>query len=210
MAVAAQTARRRADRAFKRAAILDAAKRVFAESGLEGASLRLIAREAGYTPGAIYYHYPDKEHVYGDVLADSLAALGRAIKRAAAAAATPAERVRAAAGAFYEFYRDRPQDLDLSFYLYRGIRPRGLTRELDRQLNGRLIAALSAIADALRAAGALDPAAANLETVAVACHLSGVLLLENSGRLKVLGFQAQALVDHYLDGLDLRLAARPG
>jgi AcrR family transcriptional regulator len=203
--------RREAVRAFKRAAILDAARRVFAEKGLEGASVRLIAAEAGYTPGAIYYHYPDKEHVYGEILMHSLGALGRAVKQAAAGAAGPEARLRAAASAFFAYYRDHPEELDLSFYLERGIKPRGLTPELNRQLNGRLIAILRVIADALGALGeaSADEANAdetNTETVALVSHLCGVLLMDRSGRLETLGFAPAGLVDRYLDQLVARLA----
>lgn len=197
--------RREAVRAFKRAAILDAAKRVFAEKGLEGASVRLIAAEAGYTPGAIYYHYPDKEHVYGDILMYSLGALGRAVKNAAAAAANPEARLRAAARAFVAYYRDHPEELDLSFYLGRGIKPRGLTPELNRQLNGRLIAVLQVIADAIGALGRMSVDDANIETVSLVGQLCGVLLMDRSGRLKTLGFAPAGLVDRYLDHLVARL-----
>ena len=38
----------------RRALVLDAARAVFSEAGIEGASIREIARRAGYTPGAIY------------------------------------------------------------------------------------------------------------------------------------------------------------
>ena len=37
----------------RRAHVLDAARRVFAERGVEGASIREIARAAGYTAGAL-------------------------------------------------------------------------------------------------------------------------------------------------------------
>ncbi|MHA1568918.1 MAG: TetR/AcrR family transcriptional regulator [Alphaproteobacteria bacterium] len=198
--------RQEALRAFKRAAILDAAKRVFAEKGLEGASVRLIAAEAGYTPGAIYYHYPDKEHVYGDILMDSLGALGRAVKHAAAGAANPEARLRAAARAFFAYYRDHPEEFDLSFYLERGIEPRGLTPEFNRQLNGRLIAILRVIADALGALGRIGVNEANTETVSLVGQLCGVLLMDRSGRLKTLGFAPAGLVDRYLDQLVARLA----
>jgi AcrR family transcriptional regulator len=207
---AATGKRREASRAFKRAAILEAARRVFAEKGLDGASLRQIAAEAGYTPGAIYYHYTDKEHVYGDVLAHSLAALGRAVKQAAAAAPDAEARLRAAARAFFAYYRDHPEEFDLSFYLERGIRPRGLTPELNRQLNGRLIAILQVIADAVAEFAAIEAGEANTETVALVGHLCGVLLMDRSGRLRTLGFEAGDLVDRDLDQLVARLSYTNG
>jgi AcrR family transcriptional regulator len=205
MAAALRTARRKAVHDFKRAAIVDAARRVFAEHGLDGASVRLIAREAGYTPGAIYFYFPAKEHIYGDILSESLAALGRAIKDAAAAAPDGAARVRAAAHAFFAYYRDHPDELELGLYLFHGLARRGLTPELDRQLNGRLIAVLRVLAGAIRELGKLDEAAANVETVASASHLIGILLMDKSGRLKTLGFTGEALVAHTLDALIERL-----
>jgi AcrR family transcriptional regulator len=44
-----------------RDALLDAAAKVFAERGFQGASLDEIAATAGYTRGAIYKHFADKE-----------------------------------------------------------------------------------------------------------------------------------------------------
>ncbi|HUT48871.1 MAG TPA: TetR/AcrR family transcriptional regulator [Alphaproteobacteria bacterium] len=208
MTHAPQTAsRREAVRDFKRQRILEGAKRVFQDKGLDGAAMRAIAAEAGYTAGALYSYYPTKEDIYAAILADSLAALAHAIRDAVAGDA--AGRARTAAQAFYDYYRAHPLELDLSFYLYRGIGPRGLTPAVDRQLNGRLIAALKPIADAFAALGGLDPAQAGTETVAAACHMSGVLLLERSGRLKVLDQSGPALVARHLDELTARLTRRP-
>ncbi len=206
MAAPQAESRRRALREFKRAAIVAAARRVFAEKGLDGASLRGIAAAAGYTPGAIYFHFPDKEHIYGAILAESLAALAHEVRDRAAAERDPAARLRAAARAFFAYYRKHPEELDLSFYLHQGLKARGLTPELNRQLNGRLIAVLRVMAEAMAGLGGVGDAQANLETVALTAQLTGLLLLANSGRLKALGFEPDALVEHYLDDLLNRLA----
>jgi AcrR family transcriptional regulator len=52
----------------QRQRIIDAAKRVFATKGLNGASLREIAREAGVTTGAIYYHFENKNDLLAQVM----------------------------------------------------------------------------------------------------------------------------------------------
>jgi AcrR family transcriptional regulator len=44
--------------------ILEAAARVFAEEGLQAASLRAIAKEAGCDPALIYYHFDSKEDMF--------------------------------------------------------------------------------------------------------------------------------------------------
>lgn len=48
--------------------LLAAALKVFARDGLEGASLRAIAREAGCDPALIYYHFENKEAVFSALL----------------------------------------------------------------------------------------------------------------------------------------------
>ena len=48
--------------------ILAAAERVFAQLGLQGGSIRAIAREAGCDPALIYYHFENKEVVFTTML----------------------------------------------------------------------------------------------------------------------------------------------
>jgi len=50
-----------------REALLDAATTVFAQRGFHGASLDEIAETAGYTRGAIYKYFADKEQLLHDV-----------------------------------------------------------------------------------------------------------------------------------------------
>ena len=49
--------------------LLDAAQAVFAQEGLQAASLRAIARKAGCDPSLIYYHFASKEVLFQAVLA---------------------------------------------------------------------------------------------------------------------------------------------
>ena len=204
------TARRReTNRKFRQDALLSAAKQVFAAQGLEGATIRAIAQEAGYTAGAVYSYYPTKEAIYAEILAHSLHELRDGIAAAMAAAESDEARLRAAIRAVYRFYRSRPQDLDLGLYVFQGLRPRGLGPELDRQLNSRLIVALQKIAGAIARVGRLTPLTAHQETVAAVCYLFGTLVLAGTGRLKILDSDPDALIDHYLDGLLARLSPKP-
>lgn len=50
-------------------AILDAAERVFADSGFHGATTRAIAEGAGANPALIHYHFGSKEALYEAVFA---------------------------------------------------------------------------------------------------------------------------------------------
>ena len=51
-----------------REAVLVAAARVFAQRGLHAASLDAIAEEAGFSRGAVYYNFADKEELFLELL----------------------------------------------------------------------------------------------------------------------------------------------
>lgn len=50
------------------AQLLDAAQTIFGKLGVQGASLRAIAQEAGCDPALIYYHFESKEGLFRAVL----------------------------------------------------------------------------------------------------------------------------------------------
>jgi AcrR family transcriptional regulator len=190
--------RRAAVSGHKRDLILDAARQVFAEEGLEGASLRAIAVRAGYTPAALYFHFESKEAIYAEVLKASLASLGATVDMAIARTRTPALRLKAAAMAFFRFYAENPGDLDLGFYLFRGgMKPAGLGHERDVVLNAALEAALRPIADAAIELGATRPKA-NLLMVDCFAHATGLLLLLHTGRIRMFGGSAPDLMEAYV------------
>eukprot|EP01037_Dinobryon_pediforme_P013382 gene13382-13498_t len=168
----------------KRDLILEAARRVFEHDGLDGASLRAIALEAGYTPAALYFHFDSKEAIYGALLETSLGELGKAIAAASAATHLAETRFRDAALAFFQFYAQNPRDLDLGFYLFRGgMKPAGLGRARDEGLNAALTLALRPIAEAAAALGA-PPEQADLAMVDTFAHATGLLLLAHTGRIR--------------------------
>jgi AcrR family transcriptional regulator len=200
--------RRQGVSAHKRALILDAARHVFMTEGLEGASVRAIAARAGYTPAALYFHFDSKEAIYAEVLQSSLAALGRAVGAAVAEAGSPPQRLHAAAMAFFDFYAKNPCDLDLGFYLLRGgMKPAGLGRARDEALNAALEAALWPIAEAAEALGA-STADARLLMVDVFAHAAGLLLLLHTGRIRMFGASAAALMEAYVHDRIDRLSQR--
>jgi len=201
-----QAGRRKTVRDLKRSLILDAARKVFEADGLDGASLRAIAGAAGYTPAALYFHFESKEDIYAEVLKGSLASLGQAVTRAASRAKTPSDRLRAAAMAFFDYYASNPRDLDLGFYLFRGgMKPHGLGKERDEMLNAALEAALRPIAEAAEALGARREEARLLMVDAFA-HAAGLLLLAHTGRIRMFGASAPALMKRFIEGKITALA----
>ena len=212
----ARGARQRAVADVKRSLVLAAARSAFIELGLEGASLREIAKRAGYTPGAIYSYFASKEEVYGALLGESLERLNAQVaaaqpepasgRSAAARSRGAQDRLRAKATAFFDFYRENPRDLDLGFYLFHGMQPRGLTPALNECLNARLRDALAPTEQALVEIG-LRTADARLEVTALFAHIVGLLLMSHTGRIRMFGQASTALFERYLDALVVRALA---
>ena len=199
------TRRKKAVGALKRQLILDAARRVFESEGLEGASLRAIAHEAGYTPAALYFHFDSREALYAELLSQSLEALKASVDRAVSKAGGPVDRLRQAALAFFRFYERSPRDLDLGFYLFRGgMTHEGVGRDRDAELNDRLAATLQPIADAAIELGAEMDQARRL-MADVFAHATGLLLLAHTGRIRIFGVAAVELMRDFVDDQIARL-----
>jgi AcrR family transcriptional regulator len=188
----------------RRELVLDAARSAFAEHGIEGANIREIARRAGYTAGALYSYFDNKEAIYAALLEESLERLGRAVLEAKAPIKGRTDRLLLArAQAWFAFYAAHPRDLDLGFYLVRGVASRGLTADLNRHLDGRLREALQPCEDALVAMG-LDAESARREHTALFAHGLGLLLLQHTGRIRLFGAAVDDLFTHYVEQLVLR------
>ena len=168
----------------RRANVLAAAQRVFEAKGLDGSNMRAIAKEAGYTVGALYFYYKSREEIYADLLSTSLKHLQAAAAQAGTGNAAPQERAVASALAFYDYYATRPDEFSLGFYLFRGIGPHGLTHELNDRLNAELWGTLAEVYRPLVETGrTLDEALRDL----TACfgHGVGLLLLVHTGRIRM-------------------------
>lgn len=201
MSDGARADRRDAVNEAKRGLILEAALRVFARDGLREASIRAIAKEAGYAAGAIYDYFPSKEHLYAGALRESLSRLQAETEQAAdqaPATVGPEGRYVAAALAFYDFYEQNPRDLDMGFYLFAGgMAPRGLSDDVtNRELNAALLATL----EPARAAAAelVDADEATRMIAEAFAHASGLLLLRHTHRLNLFQLDARELMQRYL------------
>jgi TetR/AcrR family transcriptional regulator len=190
-------ARQNTLRGARRQIVIDAARRVFERVGLEGASIRLIAAEAGCTTGAIYPWFAGKEEVYAAILAESLDSLAAFIANRITRESNGSARARAAIEAFYRYYQKNPNELSLGLYLFRaqGVQPVGLKPALNRDLNARLAFAFDHIAGAISEAGFDEPDGRAADGVA---HATGLLILTAAGRMKVFRSRPDELMIRYL------------
>lgn len=190
----------------RRERVLEAARTAFFELGMDKTSIREIAQRAGYTPGAIYSYFASKEEVYGALLGESLDRLNTSVGKAVADAPQGAPRLRAAATAFFDFYLANPRDLDLGFYLFQGMKPRGLTPTLNDALNARLLQSLQPGQVELERLG-MPARAALQEVTAMFAHAVGILVLSHTGRIRMFRQASSDLFRNYLQQLVERAEA---
>ena len=105
--------KREATKAANRAAIVAAAREVFAEIGYGAASIRDVIRRTGLATGTFYNYFPDKESLLREIL-DHAADEARVRVRAARQGATSLEDfVARGYRAYYEFLAEDPERFEL-------------------------------------------------------------------------------------------------
>lgn len=97
---------RASDFALKQRAILASAAAVFAEAGMDKASMARIAEQAQVSKALLYHYYPGKDALIFDIVRTHLLALDAAVAAAEDAALEPPRRLRHMVGAVLEIYRD--------------------------------------------------------------------------------------------------------
>ena len=191
----------------RRGVIVDAARRVFEASGLEGASIRAIAQMAGCTTGAIYPLFQSKEEIFAVVLGQSLQAVTQEVRTATEGVAAPAKSLRRATLAIYKYYDAHPFELTLSLVLFNGERKKQLGSGLDEVLKRQLDDLLALLAEQVRNATAKPfLPMVRIEATALITYLVGLLVLKHGGRIDVLGNNASVLLAHFTRNMVARLS----
>jgi AcrR family transcriptional regulator len=106
--------RREREREEIRTRILDAARELFANEGVESVTMRRIADRIEYSPTAIYFHFRDKEALLAELCDCDFRAFAHEFV-AIAQIADPVERLRAAGQAYVSFGLNNPSHYRLMF-----------------------------------------------------------------------------------------------
>ncbi|HEX9728329.1 MAG TPA: TetR/AcrR family transcriptional regulator [Gemmatimonadales bacterium] len=92
-----------------RARLVSEGRKLFAEKGFSGASVREITGAANANLGAITYHFGSKLALYHAILEEAFTDLATRTEAAAHAAANPEERIEAIVRAFFAFFAAWPE-----------------------------------------------------------------------------------------------------
>jgi AcrR family transcriptional regulator len=98
-----------------REALLEAARGLVHEAGVEKLTLREVARRAGVTTGAPYHHFADKAELVYALARQSLEELDQASLAALDGITDPREQLRAIGVAYVLFAADHPAEFRLMF-----------------------------------------------------------------------------------------------
>jgi len=82
------------DKERVKAAFIDAGRRLASREGLAAVSLRRVATEAGYAPGAIYQYFRDQQDLFFHIRAEDMQAATESFRRVVARTPDPVERVK--------------------------------------------------------------------------------------------------------------------
>ena len=135
--------------------IVRAARGRFLAEGVDGASLRAIASDAGTNVGMVFYYFPTKDDLFLAVVEDVYAGLLDDLERALAGSASVRERLK---GAFLRLGRASNDELEVVRLVVREVllSSQRFHRILARTRTGHLPMLLSVLQEGVRC-GEIDP-----------------------------------------------------
>lgn len=141
---------------LRRAEILDAARRIFVESGYGGATIRRIADEVGVSSTALYMHFRDKSEILLEICREAFDAIVARQAEILALPIEPAERVRLMLDAYLDFALGNPDAYWLVFNRGPGERLEPETHAVAQELGRECYVQFETAVAELAAAGRLE------------------------------------------------------
>ena len=170
--------RRAREREEIRTLILDAARELFANEGVDAVTMRRIAERIEYSPTAIYFHFRDKESLLAELCDTDFRTLALGFSRLAEVP-DPVERLRLSGHAYAEFGLKNPSHYRLMF-----MTPKNVGKENSAIRQGDPVedayAFLKSIVAEIMAAGRFRPEYTDVELLSqvIWAGVHGVVSLE--------------------------------
>lgn len=117
---------------LQRERILGCACERYLKDGLDGFSMRKLARDVGVTAPALYRHYQNREHVLADVVREAYREFTSYLYRALEGR-TPWERMVRAGNAYLEFALEHPRWYEILFVSPERMGMEALPEDLEAQ-----------------------------------------------------------------------------
>lgn len=100
-------------RSLRRQAIVEAAARLFAELGYTDCEMERVASELDIAKGTLYLYFSSKEELFYACVDDGMQHMQKAVNVAADEALEPFEQISQAIRAYFQFFEDHPEHVEL-------------------------------------------------------------------------------------------------
>jgi AcrR family transcriptional regulator len=141
--------RREREREQRKAQILDTARELLLEKGLNATSINQIAKRAELSVGAIYFYYKSKEDLYAALQVEGLELLSQAIRQSVREKLQPQENIRKIAMAYLKFSEEHKNYFDIINYFLASPEPI-FSPELKSQVDEHGKDSLATLTDTIR------------------------------------------------------------
>ncbi|MCC3374204.1 TetR/AcrR family transcriptional regulator [Cohnella sp. REN36] len=110
--------RKAVEHELSRQRILDAAREQFVEQGYRDVSMRGIAKQLGYSPGSLYYHFREKADLFSAMTAEEFHKLDNLLEEVVSTSPNPGrERLELIFLSFIRFGLENKRSFELMFLI---------------------------------------------------------------------------------------------
>lgn len=199
--------RREREREQRKSNILDTARELLLEKGLNSTSINQIAKRAELSVGAIYFYYKDKEELFAALQLEGLELLHEAIRKAVAKKVAPDKKIRAIAMAYLQFSEEHKNYFDIINYFLTSpetIFSPELKSEIDEHGDASIAMMTLAVQEGIDA-GLFKPVDPKRQAIILWAAFNGMIQLKKLQKTILAKNEYISLygeiVDRFLDGL---------
>ena len=199
--------RREREREQRKTSILDTARSLLLEKGLEATSINQIAKLSEMSVGSIYFYYKNKEELFAELQVEGLELLHRTICQAVDGELTPEENIRSIARAYLMFSEEHKNYFDVINYFLTSpatIFPPDLKDRIDSHGNASIFKLTAALQEGIDRGyfKAVDP---RRQAIILWGTFHGMIQLRKLEKTILSNNEHQSLymeaLDRFLDGL---------
>ncbi len=199
--------RREREREQRKSQILDTARALLLEKGMNATSINQIAKRSELSVGAIYFYFKDKEELFAALQVEGLELLHQAISAAVDRKAPSEKKIRSIALAYLRFSEEHKNYFDIINYFLTSpetIFPPKLKKEIDEHGSASIATLTLAIQEGIDS-GKLKAVDARRQAIILWSAFNGMIQLKKLKNTILAKNEYQSLyteiVDRFLDGL---------
>lgn len=199
--------RREREREQRKSHILDTARALLFEKGLNATSINQIAKRSELSIGAIYFYFKDKEELFAALQLEGLDLLRQAIEKAMKKASSPEEKIRSIGMAYLRFSEEHKNYFDIINYFLTSpetLFPPELKHEIDSHGNASIFMLTEAVREGIEK-NLFKPVDPRRQAIILWSTFNGVIQLKKLEKTILAQDEFHALyseaLDRFMDGL---------